>query len=81
MDFFPVEEKLGNGVREDKDAVLFVDVGGGMGHEVSALRKRFPKLPGRCALQDLPAVVSQVSIEGIEVIAHSFFDRQPLEGT
>ena len=80
MDFYSVEEKLGDGASEHEDAVLFVDVGGGMGHEASAVRKRFPKLPGRYVLQDLPAVVSEVHIDGVEVMAHNFFERQPIKG-
>lgn len=80
MDFFPVEKNLGEGAREGSEAVMFVDVGGGMRHEASALHKRFPKLPGRYVLQDLPAVVSQVQTDGVDVMAHNFFEPQPIKG-
>ncbi|KAL6715997.1 hypothetical protein ACLMJK_006959 [Lecanora helva] len=80
MDFFPVQERLGKNAHKNQEAVFFVDIGGGMGHEASALHKRFPELPGRFVLQDLPEVVSQVQAEGLEVIPHDFFNPQPVKG-
>ena len=80
MDYFPVQKKLGDGANEDKDAIMFVDIGGGMGHVAAALHKRFPNLPGRFILQDLPSVVSEANNEGIEVVAYDFFQPQPARG-
>ena len=80
MDFYPVERQLGDGSLQDRQAVMFVDIGGGMGHEAIAFLKRFPNLPGRVVLQDLPAVVAQVDLDGVEVMAHDFFEPQPLHG-
>lgn len=37
----------------DVDAVLMVDVGGGVGSQVGAPRKLMSRLPGKCILQDL----------------------------
>ncbi len=53
-DFSPVEEQIGRGARHDSEAIVFVDIGGGMGHEGLALKKRYPNLPGRFVNQDLP---------------------------
>ena len=78
MDFFPVEEKLGQGAHTD--GVMFVDVGGGFGHEALALRKRFPALPGRFIDQDLPQTVDGLHLEGIEAMAHNFLEPQPIKG-
>ncbi|KAL9120610.1 MAG: hypothetical protein Q9187_002836 [Circinaria calcarea] len=80
MDFFLVEEKLGKGVCRDEDAILFVDVGGGFGHQAVALRKRFPNLPGRFVLQDLPSAVAGLQLEGVEATVHDFLRPQPLKG-
>ena len=80
MDFYPVQERIGHGAREDKDAVLFVDIGGGMGHEAAALHKQFPELPGRYILQDLPAVVSGNQTKGVAAMAHDFLEPQPIKG-
>ena len=80
MDFYPIERQLGDGSLQDRQAVMFVDIGGGMGHEAIAVHKRFSNLPGRFVLQDLPAVVTQVDLDGVEVMAHDFFEPQPLRG-
>lgn len=72
IDFSPIEARLGHGAHEDKDAVPFVDVGGGLGHEGSALRTRYPGLPGRFVLQDLPAVILRVKSDLVEPMAHNF---------
>ncbi|MCJ1295761.1 hypothetical protein MMC34_007325 [Xylographa carneopallida] len=78
MDIFPVEQKLSNGV--DNNGILFVDVGGGLGHEALALKKRFPKLPGKLILQDLPQTVQDLQLEGVEVMAHDFLTPQTVKG-
>lgn len=41
FDFYPVEDKL----RVTGSQTLLVDVGGGLGHDLIAFGKRFPKLP------------------------------------
>ena len=79
-DFFPVEEELGKGARQDPQAIMFVDIGGGMGHEGLALKKRYPDLPGRFVNQDLAQIVSDQKLDGIESMAHDFFTPQPLKG-
>ncbi|KAL8792766.1 MAG: hypothetical protein Q9195_004653 [Heterodermia aff. obscurata] len=40
VDFYPIEEELAAGAHQDKDAIMFVDIGGGMGHEAVALEKK-----------------------------------------
>ena len=78
MDFFPVEEKLGNGAHTN--GILFVDVGGGIGHEAIALKNRFPKLPGKFVLQDLPQTVEDLHLEGVEAMKHDFLKPQTIKG-
>ncbi|KAL8825081.1 MAG: hypothetical protein Q9191_004631, partial [Dirinaria sp. TL-2023a] len=81
MDFYPVEKKLVAGARQDPDAIMFVDIGGGMGYETVALKKRFPHLPGRCVVQDLPNnIQGQELAAGVETMAHDYFTPQPLKG-
>lgn len=81
-DFFPADKQLGKGFHhDDKDAVIFVDVGGGRGHETLALRKKFPHLPGRMIVQDRPEVIREITDkEGMEVMEHDFFKPQPVKG-
>ncbi|KAK4494655.1 hypothetical protein PRZ48_014011 [Zasmidium cellare] len=63
-----------------KDDVVFVDVGGGHGHQAVSLRKSFPKERGRFILQDLPQVVDGKVLDDVEVMAHDMMKEQPVKG-
>ncbi|CAI7655469.1 unnamed protein product [Penicillium glandicola] len=80
--FYPVQEQLVDGITIGEDDVLLVDIGGSFGHDLSYFRRKWPGLPGRLVLQDLPEVL--VSVENlhpsIEVIGHDFFTEQPVKG-
>ncbi|KAI2725959.1 hypothetical protein CBS147332_2846 [Penicillium roqueforti] len=80
--FYPVQERLVDGVTIGEDDVLLVDLGGSFGHDLSDFRRKWPGLLGRLVLQDLPEVV--VSVKDlhptIEVTAHDFFTEQPVKG-
>ncbi|MCJ1391327.1 hypothetical protein MMC18_004190 [Xylographa bjoerkii] len=80
--FYPVTELLGASLKTDDDAVLLVDVGGGMGHDLEDFKARFPNLKGRLLLQERPEVISQMAklSPGIEVTEHDFFTTQPVQG-
>lgn len=85
--FYPVEERLGEGVREGEDEVLLVDVGGGLGHDLEMLRQKHQRLKGRLVLQDKEEVVGQAVAEGegkgadgFERMAYDFFTPQPVKG-
>ena len=84
-DWFPVQEQLLNGYQraeKDKDGVLLVDIGGGRGQDVEALKKRFPNAPGRMILQDLPRAVEHAKLSpGIEAMAHDFMKPQTIKGS
>lgn len=62
---------------------LFVDVGGGAGYQTASFLERFPNLPGRVVLQDLPEPVEDarsVVPESVERMVHNFFEPQPIKG-
>ncbi|KAI0123921.1 hypothetical protein BJ170DRAFT_686301 [Xylariales sp. AK1849] len=44
----------------DADDIVFVDIGGGLGHQAKRARCAFPHSRGRIILQDLPQVTSKV---------------------
>lgn len=80
--FFPVESTISKNFPSDgKDAVLLVDVGGGVGHDLKAFKARFPELPGRLVLQDLPQVIENIATipDGIEPLEHDMFTPQPIQ--
>ena len=81
LDYYPLREKLLDGFRKGDSLVMFVDVGGARGHEVEAIKKRFPDLPGKFILQDLPETIKQaLPVPEMQVMAHDFFTEQPVKG-
>lgn len=60
---------------------LYVNIGGGIGHQCAQFREKYPALPGRVVLQDLPHSVAQaLPTLGVENMAHDMFEPQPVLG-
>jgi len=80
--FYPVEERLGKGIKEGTKEVLLVDVGGGLGHDLELLKEEHERLPGRLILQDKEEVLSQIPATNnvFEKITHDFFTPQAVKG-
>lgn len=77
---YPVQHLI-DGFKHEENAVMFVDVGGGMGQKTLALKKSFPDIPGRLIVQDTPQTISHApTVDGIEFMAHDFFTEQPIKG-
>lgn len=84
--FYPVRERLLEGVSKDPDAAFLVDVGGGQGQDFPRLLANVPEdeIAGRLVLQDTPDVIASVP-EGslpkrVEVMGYDFFTPQPVTG-
>jgi demethylsterigmatocystin 6-O-methyltransferase len=78
LDVYPIQEETRY---LDPQRVVFVDVGGATGSQIAALKERYPQLPGRFVLQDLPYMLGKATpIEGMEIQAHDFFTPQPVKG-
>ncbi|KAM4066531.1 o-methyltransferase [Hirsutella rhossiliensis] len=80
--FYPVQEKLIQGLKPGADAVLLVDIGGGLGQDIVRFQSQYPEAPGRLVLQD-QAVVTSKSIgihDKIETMSYDFFTEQPVKG-
>jgi hypothetical protein len=81
LETFPFEEYAKN---TTADTPLFVDIGSSAGHQSIALKKKFPNIPGRIILQDLPQVIKNLQVnppEGMETMVYDFFTPQPVKGT
>ena len=79
--FYPIEERILPGIKADPSAVAIVDVGGSLGHDLRELKKKWPSIPGRFVLQDLPQVIEQVKdLTSIEATVHDFNTAQPVKG-
>lgn len=76
LSVFPFEKELAT------DGPVFVDVGGGIGHQCAALKKKFPNIPaGKVVLQDLALCIENaLPTPGVDAQVHSFFDPQPIKG-
>ncbi|KAK0630990.1 O-methyl transferase B [Bombardia bombarda] len=84
---YPVEEETAalsdsdSDSDSDKERPLYVNVGGGSGVQCAQFRDRYPHIPGRVILQDLPETVAQaLPTPGVENMAHDFFEPQPVRG-
>jgi len=65
----------------DPKKPLFVDVGGGIGHQCVELIVRYPKLLGRIVLQDLAHCMDEaLQSPRFDVMVHDIYDRQPIKG-
>ncbi|KAI0860629.1 S-adenosyl-L-methionine-dependent methyltransferase [Xylaria cubensis] len=64
------------------DDILFVDIGGGLGHQAMRVRSAFPRSRGRIILQDLPQVTSKItagSLLDVEIMDHDMAHPQPVK--
>lgn len=68
--------------KDDPEAVLFIDVAGGEGHDVAAFQKAFPDAPGKLVLQDLPPVIDNIKSLDDNIVRQKldFFQEQPVKG-
>lgn len=74
---FPFKEELGDFQGE----TVFVDVGGGFGHQSLSVKGAFPDVKGKIVLQDLPQTLQFVPpMDDIEVMPHNFFEPQVVKG-
>lgn len=74
---FQTEMAKGSG----DDDVVFVDVGGGNGSQIAALKKSWPDIKGRMILQDQAYVLERaMEVEGMDKITYDFLTEQPVKG-
>ena len=80
VDWYPVQERILDGVSLDTSTPLIVDVGGGKGHDLIAFNAKFPG--HKLVLQDLQPVIDNVLDldKTIRTDVYDFFTEQPLKG-
>lgn len=80
LDWFPLKENVIEGLDRNEQAVTVVDVGGSLGHELLEIKKKYPELPGRLVLEDLPEIIKGVPETNVfEPTMHDFFTPQPVK--
>lgn len=78
LSVYPVKEETKNW---DASKPVYVNIGGGIGHQCAQFKEKFPDVPGRVILEDLPhSIEKALSTPGVENIAHNFFEPQPIKG-
>ena len=79
LSVYPIAEEIRGWQRDEP---VFVDIGGGIGHQCVELRSKLPELPGRIILQDLAHCVDgAILTPGVENVVHDIFQPQPIRGT
>lgn len=65
------------------DSVFMVDVGGGLGHDLSGFAERYPDKSIQLVLQDQPEVIQEAKDQRLDprirLLNHSFFEPQPIK--
>jgi hypothetical protein len=75
---YPVSEETKNW---DPERPVYVNVGGGIGHQCAEFKEQYPQVPGRVILQDMPHSIAQaLPTPGVENMVHDFFEPQPIHG-
>ena len=75
---YPLEKHADN---LSDERALFVNIGGGVGHQCAEFKAAYPKLPGRVILEDLPHTIEKaLPTPGVENLAHNFYEPQPIKG-
>jgi len=68
----------------EEDAVFMVDVGGGLGHDLSGFAGRYPDRSMQLVLQDQPEVIQESKHQRLDsrirFMEHNFFQPQPIKG-
>lgn len=85
FEWYPVAERLLAPFEASKtdDSVFLIDMGGGKGHHLEALIKKFPATANHVVLQDLPATISALPDTlhaGIRPMVHDIFTAQCVPG-
>lgn len=80
LSVFPVEKEIGAWSAQQNKA-LFVDIGGGFGHQCLAFKVKYPRLSGRVILQEIPQTLQHVQpMENVETMVQNFFEPQAIKG-
>lgn len=80
--WFPVKDIIVDGYKSENSEYLFVDMGGGRGHECEAVLEECPDAKGRIVLQELQHVIDDAKDLNprVDKQVHDFMTPQPVVG-
>jgi 16S rRNA A1518/A1519 N6-dimethyltransferase RsmA/KsgA/DIM1 with predicted DNA glycosylase/AP lyase activity len=78
----PIPKPLFESIGSDENAVVMVDVGGGIGQVTEKTLEENPQVKGRFVVQDLGAIIEEARAKNpnFEVLGYDFFTPQPVKG-
>lgn len=78
----PIPKPLFDSIGTDANAVVMVDVGGGIGQVTEKTLEENPQVQGRFVVQDLGAIIEEARAKNpsYEVMEYDFFTPQPVKG-
>jgi len=63
------------------ETILFVDIGGGNGHQYEELLNKYPDLQGRVIIEDQERVIKHVTVgKNVERLTDDYITEQPVRG-
>lgn len=81
LSVYPVAQEVEGWDSKDNSRAIYVNIGGGIGHQCKQFKEKYPDLPGRVILQDLPhSIAKALPTPGVENMEHDFFQPQPIKG-
>jgi hypothetical protein len=80
LSVYPVTRETKDWDAQDNSKAIYVNIGGGIGHQCKQFKEKYPDLPGRVILQDLPhSIAKALPTPGVENMEHDFFQPQPIK--
>ncbi|KAI1323783.1 S-adenosyl-L-methionine-dependent methyltransferase [Xylariaceae sp. FL0255] len=76
---YPIENEVKD--LNDPTRAIYVNIGGGIGHQCAQFKAAHPGVPGRVILQDLKHSIDKaLPTAGVDNMVHNFFEPQPIKG-
>lgn len=77
MDVIPLDESTS----AFHEGPFFVDIGGNIGQQAARIVDQHPELAGRVVVQDREETIARApATKGVQLMAHDFFQTQPVKG-
>jgi hypothetical protein len=81
LSVYPVVQETKDWDAADNSKAIYINIGGGIGHQCKQFKEKYPDLPGRVILQDLShSIANALPTPGVENMEHDFFQPQPIKG-
>jgi hypothetical protein len=83
LSVYPMREELAScdWASQASTRAIYVNIGGGIGHQCAQFKDAYPDVQGTVILQDLACNVDKaLPTLGVRNMVHDFFEEQPIKG-